>query len=321
MQLISILLFIVGILTFLSSVVVFFGSSRSDRPLAAWYSLAALFSTIWLATIGFFLNAKTESLPFITFLVNSAFISSLMANVCFFGFGAWNRRVGKPATLIFLLTAIFLSVAIVAEPDLLYTNIALAATGNTIDLVIGPLLIVYILYFAAIVPFIIAAFCSRYRKARSKNKRIGNFVVMVCYSLSGILSLIANLILPLSHNWSLSWLGPLGVSIVILSIYYMILRYRAVNLSYVWLRIFSYVIIVSSIAIIYMIIFSIIFAALFRGSTPSIEVIILNFVMLLIFISMLPAMSNFIRWTRRLILEQHPQHIKHLDEKEKKTKP
>ena len=311
---------IVGILTFLSAIVVFFGSSRSDRSFSVWYFLAAIFGTLWLTTIALFLNAKADREPFMPFLISTAFISCLMSNVCFFGFGVWNRRYGRSTTLIFLTAAILLSLAIIVNPTLLYDGFTISNTGNTVNLVVGPFLIVYIVYISLIVPLIIFAFFSRYKKARSKNKRIGNLVAMICYSISGLVSLIANLVMPLMGNWSMSWLGPIGVSIVILSIYYMILRYKAVNLSYAWLRVFSYVIVVASIAIIYMIIFSIIFAALFRGSTPSLEVIILNFIMLLIFISLLPAMSNFIRWTRRLILEQHPQHAKKLAGKEHSKK-
>ena len=85
-----------------------------------------------------------------------------------------------------------------------------------------------------------------------------------------------------------------------------------INLSVRWLQFFSYMVVVVSIAIVYMIIFSIVFAALFRGSTPSLEVIILNFIMILIFIALIPAMNGLITFIRRLIIEQHPRAQKHL---------
>ena len=59
-----------------------------------------------------------------------------------------------------------------------------------------------------------------------------------------------------------------------------------------------------------MIIFSVIFAALFRGSTPSIEVIILNFIMIVIFISLMPALNQFTNSVRSLISNQKPNHRK-----------
>ena len=59
-----------------------------------------------------------------------------------------------------------------------------------------------------------------------------------------------------------------------------------------------------------MMIFAIIFAALFRGSPPSTEVIILNFIMILVFIALMPAMNEFIKFIRTLIgqSDQHKSH-------------
>jgi hypothetical protein len=124
---------------------------------------------------------------------------------------------------------------------------------------------------------------------------------MMSFGLSSTLVLIFNLVLPLFGNWRLIWIGPLALAVTILGVYYTILRYRMLNLNSIWLRIFSYVVVIASVAIVYMVIFSIIFAALFRGSAPSTEVIILNFIMILIFISLRPAMSGMMNHIRSLI--------------------
>ena len=166
---------------------------------------------------------------------------------------------------------------------------------------IDPLYFSYIGFFAAIVPAIIGVFMHQFFKTSSKRKRGGDIVTMGSFGLSSTLVLIFNLILPLLNNWSLIWIGPLALAVTILAVYYTILRYRMLNLNSVWLRVFSYTVIIASIAIIYMIIFSIIFAALFRGSTPSTEVIILNFIMILIFIALMPAMNGFMTFVRSLI--------------------
>ena len=129
----------------------------------------------------------------------------------------------------------------------------------------------------------------------------GDLITMLSFATSSTLVLIFNLILPLFNNWNLIWIGPLALAVTILGVYYTILRYKMLNLSSIWLRVFSYVVVIASIAIIYMIIFSVIFAALFRGSTPSTEVIILNFIMIIIFISLMPAMNGLIDFIRSLI--------------------
>ena len=50
-----------------------------------------------------------------------------------------------------------------------------------------------------------------------------------------------------------------------------------------------------------MVIFSVIFAALFRGSPPSTEVIILNFIMIVIFLLLMPAINELLVSIRSLI--------------------
>lgn len=301
---------IVGILTLLSGIIFLFGSKKEDRPASIWYFLTSIFATIWLTVVALILTAKADRAPFMSFLFTTGFVAPLLFDACFLAFAAWTRRSGKVTAIILLLVALILSVFILLKPEWLYSNIIIANTGNSAEILIGPLLFCYIGYFAIVLPFISFVFLHRYRRARSKSKRIGALVAMITSGISGLCCLVANLILPLMHNWNHSWIGPLSFAIVIISIYYIILCYRIINLSYGWLRIFSYIVIVSTIAIVYMIIFSIIFAALFRGSTPSLEVIILNFIMLLIFISLIPAMNSFVKFSRRLILEQHPHHAK-----------
>ena len=304
MQLIVILLSVVAVLTFLSGAIVFFGSSKADRARSAWYFTAAIFATAWMSSIALFLRAKPETANTIGWHVNWTFISAIFLDAAFLGYGAWSKKYGKITTLIFLLFGIIISGSILISPNSLYSDIVLSTNGNSVRMNIGPLYFSYIAFFAAIVPAIIIVFFHQFLKSHSKRKRGGDIVTMASFGTSSTIVLIFNLILPLFNNWSLVWLGPLALAVTILGVYYTILRYRMLNLSSIWLRIFSYIVIIASIAIVYMIIFSIIFAALFRGSTPSIEVIILNFIMILIFIALIPAMNGLMAFVRSLIFGQ-----------------
>ena len=301
MQLIVILLTTVSVLTFLSGAIVFFGSTKADRARSAWYFAAALFATVWMSSISFFLIAPPSSIDTIGWHVNWTFISAIFLDAAFLGYGAWDKKYGKLTTLIFWLLGIIVSGAILISPDSLYSAVVLANTGNSVVMNIGPLYISYICFFGAIVPAIIAFFMHQFIKTSSKRKRGGDIVTMGSFGLSSTLVLIFNLIMPLFNNWQLIWIGPLALAVTILAVYYTILRYHMLNLNSIWLRIFSYVVVIASIAIVYMIIFSVVFAALFRGSTPSTEVIILNFIMILIFISLMPAMNGLMGFIRSLI--------------------
>ena len=301
MQLIVILLTTVSVLTFLSGAIVFFGSTKKDRIKSAWYFIATIFATLWMASISFFLVAPPSSAETINWHVNWTFISAIFLDSAFLGYGAWTKKYGKPVTLFFCLLGLVISAAILISPESLYSEVILANTGNSVEMHIGPLYISYIAFFGLIVPAIIASFMEQFFKTSSERKRGGDIITMVSFGISSTLVLIFNLILPLLDNWKLIWIGPLALAVTILAVYYTILRYKMLNLSSIWLRIFSYVVVISSIAIIYMIIFSVIFAALFRGSAPSIEVIILNFIMIVIFIALMPALNGLMEFIRSLI--------------------
>lgn len=306
MQLIIILLAIVSLLTSLSGIIVFFGSSKGHRIRSAWFLLAAIFATAWMTSISIFMAAKPEQLDSMWWHVEWTFISAVLIDVCFLGYIAWREKHGPITTIIFAIFGLIVSSLILLNPGSFYTDIILSRDGNSIVLNKGPVFYSYIIFFLTIVPAIITVLLKQFVKTKSDRKRGGDLVIMLSFGVSSTLTLIANLILPLLGNWSLIWLGPLTLSATIIALYYTALRYRSLNLSSIWLKLFSSIIITASIAIIYMVIFAIVFAALFHGSTPSTEVIILNFIMILIFITLIPALNELIKYVHSL-LEQKPK--------------
>ena len=74
--------------------------------------------------------------------------------------------------------------------------------------------------------------------------------------------------------------------------YYAILRYKLLDLSSPWLRGLSRIIVMSLAAIAYLVIFFIIFAALFKVPAPSIQVIILNMLMIVAVMLLFPALNE-----------------------------
>ena len=134
MQLIVILLTTVSVLTFLSGAIVFFGSTKPDRIKSAWYFLAAIFATVWMASISFFLNASPDRAATIGWHVNWTFISAIFLDAAFLGYGAWQKKYGKIATLLFLALGILISAAILINPEGLYSAVTLAHMGNTVTM-------------------------------------------------------------------------------------------------------------------------------------------------------------------------------------------
>lgn len=320
MQLIVILLATVSILTFLSGVIVFFGSKKKERAKSLMFFLAAIFATIWMVSISIFMVADPSRYPTMNWHVNWTFVSAILIDIAFLAYIAWDEKYGKAITLLFLLFGFFVSAMIFASPDLLYTDIILSRTGNSVTLNLSWLCFAYIGFFATIVPAVVFTLLKQYIRSRSDRKKNGDLIIMISFGISSILICIGNLVLPLTGDWTKVWLGPLALAVTIIAFYYTILRYRSLNLSSVWLKIFSYIVIIASLAIIYMVIFSVVFAALFRGSTPSTEVIILNFVMILIFIALMPALSELSNFIRFLISGKQDNNYKEVKKSDGTTK-
>ena len=306
MQLIVILLATVSVLTLLSGAIVFFGSTKGDRARSTWFFLAAVAATLWMTSISIFLTADPSAVETIDWHVKWTFVSAILIDIAFLGYVAWEEKYGKALTMFFLAFGLIVSGLIFYNPTLLYDAVILSRTGNSVVMHIGPLYITYIAFFSLIVPAVIIYLLKQYVKTRSTRKKGGDLTIIISFGVSSTVVLIANLILPLLGNWSAIWLGPLALAANIIGVYYTILRYRSLNLASIWLKIFSYIVIIASLAIIYMLIFSVIFAGLFRGSTPSTEVIVLNFIMILIFLLLMPAMNQLVTFIRSLIANDKP---------------
>lgn len=311
MQLVAILLITVSILTLLSGAAMFFGSTKGSRARSAWFFLATIFATMWMVSISLFLIATPEWKDNMSALVDLTYISAIFIDIALLGYIAWQYKAGKIVTIIFMILGCIFAGFLIHDPSLLYTEIKLSSAGNSLVTNIGLFYYLYIAFFCALVPAVIITLFYQIMKSRSSRIKGGDLVLLIGFAISGTMSLIFNLILPL-WTWNYIWLGPLAISTTIIAVYYTILRYRALNLTSRWLKGLSYIVIIASIAVLYMIVFYIIFAAMFRGSTPSVEVIVLNFIMVLFFLLLMPAMSELLSTIRALISGQN-------DKKEEKA--
>ena len=312
MQLVAILLITVSVLTFLSGVTIFLGSTKGERARSAWFFIATIFATLWMISISLFLIAPPEWADTVGWHVNWTYINAVFIDIALLGYIVWKQKYGKIITSVFLVLGLILVGFFIHDPSLLYTKVILSSAGNSLVSNIGLYYFLYIAFFCLLVPTVIGSLLYQIIKSKSTKTRGGDLVLLIGFAISGTMSLIFNLILPL-WRWDFIWLGPLAISTTIIAFYYSILRYRALNLSSIWLKILSYVVIMASVAILYMVIFSIIFAAMFRGSTPSIEVIVLNFLMILIFLLLMPAINELNVFIRSLIMDPQTKPSKKID--------
>jgi hypothetical protein len=300
-QLIGILLIAVSVLTALSGFSVLVGATKGERLRAFFFFVATISAFAWALSIAVFLQLPSTDMAVAELAVFGIYIAAIVMDVALMGFIGWKWRLGKILTVLLLITGIGLIGMLIYNPALLYDEIVLTAAGNEVSIVGGWYYLLYVAWFMTATAAFLAFCYYQARKASSRGVRIGYYYFLVGLMLTGGLSLVFDLIFPFLLRYDLIWIGPLAISATIIGFYYAILRYRIMPLRVRWLKVLSYIVIMSSAAIVYMLMFFVIFTALFKIPNPSASVIALNFIMIIIVLLLLPVINELNAFVKSLI--------------------
>lgn len=304
MHLIYILVIIVSVLTVLSGLTLVFGSAKSEKSHSAWFLSAAIGEAIWGLSISVFLalgsgSVQQEVAPW---LVKGIYGGAILMDVALLGYISWKYKSGKAVTTLFAIIGLILLVVFAYDPSVLYSSINLSNTGNAITIDFSKwFYVAYAVYFCAITPAFCGYLVYQIRHARNRKTKKGYSFFLIGLLVAGGLSLVFDIILPPSR-YDLIWVGPLTIGLVILGFYYAILRFKMISLSTGWLKVMSYVVIISSAVIVYLLIFHLVFSALFKVANPSFQVVLLNFIMIGIVLLLAPAIAEIHALTKSWIL-------------------
>ena len=223
-------------------------------------------------------------------------------DVALLGYISWKYKLGKIVTALFAIAGIAILAVFFYDPSVLYSSINLsgASPSITIDFT-HHFYIAYAIFFCTITPAFCAFLIHQIKRARNKNIKKGYIFFLSGLLFAGGLSLIFDIILP-PYRYDLIWVGPLTIGLVIVGFYYAILRFKMISLATGWLKVMSYTVIVCSAFVAYLIVFHLVFSALFRVSSPSYQVILLNFIMVTIVLCLTPAISEINSMTKSFIL-------------------
>lgn len=292
MSLISILLIATAVLTASSGLISLIGSSRVDRGRAAWLLASNVGAVIWALSIGIYLALPVTAEEIAPTVIMGIYTGAMLMSTALLGHMAWQYRWGKFATLFFIAWAVVLAVLILNDTSILYTSFELSNAGNTVHLVNGWYYWIYTIFFVLNISSFLVATYYHALKAASKRAKEGDYILLGGLTISGALSAVFDLILPIMGRYDLIWVGPLSVSISMLAYFYAILKYRIVSVSARWLRVMAYMVIMSAGAAIYMILFYLIFTALFKIPNPSTSILVLNFLMIIIVLLLMPVINE-----------------------------
>ncbi len=301
MQLIKILLIAVSILTLLSGISVFSGARKGERLQAFLFFFTTIASILWAVPIGIFLGLPENAAPELTNItVLTYYIAAIIMCWGLMSYTCHKYLLGKIAMAIFAVIGSILAGFILYNPSLMYSSIELSTNGNTVHLNQNLFYLLFGIYFCVTVLLYMLGLLVNAFKATQRNIKKANLVVLVGFTITGIVALIFNLILPVLGQYDTIWIGPLAMSIAWVFHYYAIIRYHLINLSGRWLKTLSHIIIISLAAIIYLAIFFIVFIALFKVPSPSTEVVLLASIVIVIALLLFPVLNEISDYVRSL---------------------
>lgn len=301
MSLIAILLVTVAIMSFAFGLLILIGSSKVDRLGSAWFCLATLGSAFWAVSMAVFLtlepNAGDASLS-----IFGIYISPMVMMVGMLGYVSWHYRSGKALTILNFLFMAGLAAAMLYDQRLLYQSYELSPFGNTVNLTGGWFYIIYMaFFFMADGTFLLYAWHT-IRHTRNKHVKRGTLLLMGGFAVTGAITLLVDLVLPMLGIYSWIWVGALFISVTIAMYFYAVLKFHMISVASRWLQVATYAVVSLTGVAVYMLLFYTVFTALFKIPNPSASVLVLNFIMIVIVLLLMPVIREVNAAFRSMIM-------------------
>lgn len=268
------------------------GAAKNDRKRMAWFFMTMLFAAIWGISIAIFLGLNPGQESVAPGVIVGIYMGGALMMVALLGYGCWESAVGKVLLGISVAYVVFMTVLVSNNPQLMFDGFTLSNQGNSVQLVNGWAYWSYGAFFAIDTGIVWLSLLKRIRSTRLKRVRSGDMVFLVGLAFTGIMAGLFDVVLPLLVRYDLIWVGPLALSTTAISFYYALLRFRTASIASNWLRVLSAIVLMLCGAIIYMLLFYIIFTALFKIPNPSTSVLVLNFLMIVIVLLLMPVINE-----------------------------
>ena len=306
MNLINVLVVAIALLTVLSALALVLGSSKQERGYSLWFLGAAIGELIWSVSIAVMLSLPPTDAGYAVapWAIKGIYMGAIVMDIGVLGYVAWRNKFGKVLTSLFMIFGLVLMVIFLYDPSVLYSSFSLSHTGNVVNIDLSRgWYIVYIVYFITVALAFCMTMIYRIRHTSNKNTRKGYLFFLIGLSISGGLAPIFDLFMPI-WRYDLIWVGPALIGLTMVGFYYAVLRYRMVSLNTSWLKVMSSVVLVGGVLCIYLLIFHLVFAALFKVASPSFQVVLLNFIMVAVVMALTPAIIEIWGMIRSLIMSK-----------------
>ncbi|MCL2002129.1 hypothetical protein FWG76_01855 [Candidatus Saccharibacteria bacterium] len=293
MQLINILMYLVAVMAMVTGVVVMLGVDKKERVRSLWFLLASVSISLWCVFMALFYAATPGQEAHADFTIHATYTAALAMAIGVFGYNCWVSKAGKIASLVVLAVGTALIFKFNMEPELLYSSFTLSHNQtNSIANADTWFVYVYFGFSGVVLTLYLIALALQIKKAETKNIKAGLTVAFVGWLSSGIAAAIFALALPMAGNYNLAWVGPLSTGLVMLLVYFSLLRYRLLVLRSAFLSIISFAMVFILATMAYMVLFFIVFTSLFKIPNPAMSVLALNAIMVAIVLLLLPVINE-----------------------------
>lgn len=303
-NLINVLVVAIALLTVLSALTLVLGSSKQERGYSLWFLVAAIGELVWGASIAVMLSLPPTDAGYAVapWMIKGIYMGAIVMDIGVLGYVAWRNKFGKVLTSLFMIFGLILMVIFLYDPSVLYTSINLSHSGNSISIDLSRgWYIIYIIYFITVALAFCLTMIYRILHTNNKNTRKGYLFFLIGLSISGGLAPIFDLFMPI-WRYDLIWVGPTLIGLTMTGFYYAVLRYRMVTINTNWLKAMSSIVLVGGVLCIYLLIFHLVFAALFKVASPSFQVVLLNFIMVAVVLVLTPAIIEIWAMVKSLIM-------------------
>lgn len=301
MSLISLLVLAVAILAVMCGLLAMIGASKTDRKRMIWFFATMFFGAIWGISIAIFLGLDTDQQSLAPGVIAGIYMGGALMMVSLLGYGCWQSTIGKLLVGASIVYVAVLTTMTIQNPGIMFNGFTLSNQGNTVDLVNGWAYWTYGAFFAIDTGIVWLALLKRIRSTRIKRVRQGDTVFLVGLACTGVLAGLFDVVFPLLVRYDLIWVGPLALSLTAISFYYALLKFRVASIDSNWLRILSSIVLMICGVIVYMLLFYLIFTALFKIPNPSTSILVLNFLMIVIVLLLMPVINEIKAFINSLI--------------------
>lgn len=299
MQLITILLVTVSALAFLSGIAVLVGASRSSKFHSFSFFMTALGVFGWALSMAIFMSSGDGDAVLTKVSVFGIYISTLVMDLFFMIYVGNKLKASRIPVFIAVIGSLVFGIALLYKPELLYTGVVVDGASNAVKIRLGWWYVGFSLFTMFEGSCVALLVWHRIRHSNNEFTKKGWTVFLATLSVAWVGAGVFDLILPV-FRYDLIWIGPLLISLDFVVHYYSILKYHLIELASGWMKALSHIIVMTLAAVVYLSAFFVIFVSLFKVSSPSGSVLLLNTIMVVLVLILFPAINEISAYTRSL---------------------